>query len=73
MSSVLTIHAADRFGAGRKRANENPYHGASGACRSLTASKGNIVEAGLVTEKDIAINGHKVVVTVNVPPDGFMG
>ena len=34
--------------------------------------KGNIVEAGLVTEKDVAINGHKVVVSVNVPSD-FMG
>jgi ATP-binding protein involved in chromosome partitioning len=34
--------------------------------------KGNIVEAGLVTEKDIAINDHKVVVSVNVPGD-FMG
>ncbi len=34
--------------------------------------KGNIVEAGLVTEKDVAINGHKVVVSVNVPAD-FMG
>ncbi len=29
--------------------------------------KGNIVEAGLVTEKDVAINDHKVVVSVNVP------
>ena len=34
--------------------------------------KGNIVEAGLVTEKDVAINDHKVVVSVNVPGD-FMG
>lgn len=34
--------------------------------------KGNIVDAGLVTEKDVAINGHKVVVSVNVPSD-FMG
>ncbi|MCI2400123.1 Mrp/NBP35 family ATP-binding protein [Aliiroseovarius subalbicans] len=31
--------------------------------------KGNIVEAGLVGEKDISVSGHKVVVTVNVPPD----
>jgi ATP-binding protein involved in chromosome partitioning len=31
--------------------------------------KGNIVSAGLVSEKDIAINDHKVVVSVNVPPD----
>ena len=34
--------------------------------------KGNIVSAGLVTEKDIAINDHKVVVSVNVPAD-FQG
>ena len=34
--------------------------------------KGNIVEAGLVSEKDVAINDHKVVVSVNVPGD-FMG
>ncbi len=34
--------------------------------------KGNIVEAGLVAEKDVAINDHKVVVSVNVPGD-FMG
>lgn len=34
--------------------------------------KGNIVEAGLVSEKDVAINDHKVVVSVNVPAD-FMG
>jgi len=34
--------------------------------------KGSIVEAGLVTEKDVAINDHKVVVSVNVPGD-FMG
>jgi len=31
--------------------------------------KGNIVEAGLVSAKDIAVNEHKVVVTVNVPPE----
>ncbi len=35
----------------------------------LEGIKGNIVEAGLVSAKDIAINGHKVVVTINVPPD----
>ncbi|OIP83434.1 MAG: sodium:proton antiporter [Rhodobacterales bacterium CG2_30_65_12] len=34
--------------------------------------KGNIVEAGLVAEKDVAINDHKVVVSVNVPGD-FIG
>lgn len=34
--------------------------------------KGNIVEAGLVSDKDIAIEDHKVVVSVNVPGD-FMG
>lgn len=34
--------------------------------------KGNIVEAGLVSEKDIAVTGNKVVVSVNVPAD-FMG
>ncbi len=34
--------------------------------------KGNIVEAGLVSEKDIAVNDNKVVVSVNVPGD-FMG
>lgn len=34
--------------------------------------KGNIVEAGLVSEKDVSINDHKVVVSVNVPGD-FMG
>ncbi len=34
--------------------------------------KGNIIEAGLVTEKDVSVNGHKVVVSVNVPGD-FMG
>jgi len=34
--------------------------------------EGNIVEAGLVSEKDVAINDHKVVVSVNVPAD-FMG
>lgn len=34
--------------------------------------KGNIVEAGLVSKNDIAINDHKVVVSVNVPGD-FMG
>jgi ATP-binding protein involved in chromosome partitioning len=34
--------------------------------------KGNIVAAGLVSEKDVAINDHKVVVSVNVPAD-FMG
>ncbi len=33
--------------------------------------KGNIVEAGLVSAKDIAVNGHKVVVTINVPPDNM--
>lgn len=32
-----------------------------------TGVNGNIVEAGLVSEKDVAINGHKVVVSVNVP------
>ena len=32
--------------------------------------KGNIVEAGLVSKKDIAVNGQKVVITVNVP-DGL--
>ncbi len=37
-----------------------------------TGVKGNIVEAGLVSEKDVAINGHKVVVSVNVPHD-FLG
>ncbi len=31
--------------------------------------EGNIVEAGLVSKKDVAINGHKVVVSVNVPGD----
>jgi ATP-binding protein involved in chromosome partitioning len=35
----------------------------------LDGVKGNIVEAGLVTKESIAINGHKVVVSVNVPPD----
>ncbi len=35
----------------------------------LDGIKGNIVEAGLVSAKDIAVNGHKVVVTINVPPD----
>ncbi|MEJ1992019.1 MAG: Mrp/NBP35 family ATP-binding protein [Maritimibacter sp.] len=34
-----------------------------------TGVKGNIVEAGLVSEKDVAINGHKVVVSINVPGD----
>jgi len=34
--------------------------------------KGNIVEAGLVSEKDVAINDHKVVISVNVPGD-FLG
>jgi len=37
----------------------------------LPGVKGNIVEAGLVSAKDIAVNGHKVVVTVNVPPDNM--
>ncbi len=37
----------------------------------LEGIKGNIVEAGLVTAKDIAVNGHKVVVTINVPPDNM--
>ncbi len=32
--------------------------------------KGNIVDAGLVSKKSIGVNGHKVVVTVNVP-DGL--
>ena len=31
--------------------------------------QGNIVSAGLVSEKDVAINDHKVVVSVNVPAD----
>jgi ATP-binding protein involved in chromosome partitioning len=34
--------------------------------------KGSIVDAGMVTEKDVSVNGHKVVVSVNVPAD-FMG
>jgi len=34
--------------------------------------KGNIVQAGMVSAKDIGVNGHKVVVTVNIPED-FMG
>lgn len=34
--------------------------------------KGNIVQAGLVSEDDVAINDHKVVVSINVPAD-FMG
>ncbi len=33
--------------------------------------RGNIVEAGLVSAKDIAVDGSKVVVTVNVPPDNM--
>ena len=35
----------------------------------LQGVKGNIVEAGLVSASDIAVNGHKVVVTINVPED----
>lgn len=35
----------------------------------VTGIKGNIVEAGLVSAKDISINGHKVVVSVNLPED----
>ncbi len=35
----------------------------------LPGIKGNIVEAGLVSAKDIAVKGQNVVVTVNVPED----
>jgi len=31
--------------------------------------KGNIVQAGLVAEKDISVSGHKVAISVNVPPN----
>lgn len=35
----------------------------------LAGVNGNIVDAGLVAAKDISVNGHKVVVTINVPED----